>query len=57
MNMCIWMSEFKQRFWGKIVWNFILKQIQVSEKNLAHSEAYLSCIDDINIGSGWYICN
>ena len=48
MNMCIWMyQEFKQRFWGKIVWNFILKQIPVSEK--IKPEVKLTCVDEINI--------
>ena len=51
--MCIWMyREFKQRFWGKIVWNFILKQIPVSEK--IAPTVKLTCVDEINIGSGWY---
>ena len=53
MNMYIWMyQEFKQRFWGKIVWNFILKQIPVSEK--IKPTVKLTCVDEINIGSGWY---
>ena len=47
MNMCIWMyQEFTQRFWGKIVWNFILKQILVSEK--IKPSVKLTCVDEIN---------
>ena len=39
-------------FWGKIVWNFILKQIPVSEK--IERTVKLTCVDEINTGSGWY---